>query len=72
MSGLLRSEADLAGEGSDALVDALVAHGTAEQAALGVRAHLDAGADEVAVQLLTAEDAPAEPGFRALAEALWG
>ncbi|QMU76651.1 LLM class F420-dependent oxidoreductase [Streptacidiphilus sp. PB12-B1b] len=66
------SEADLAGEGSDALVDALVAHGTTEQAALGVRAHLDAGADEVAVQLLTAEDAPAEPGFRALAEALWG
>jgi probable F420-dependent oxidoreductase len=66
------SEEDLAGGGSDALIDALVAHGTPEQVASGVRGHLEAGADEVAVQLLTAADEPVEPGFRSLAEALWG
>jgi len=66
------SEADLAGSGSDALIDALAVHGTPEQAAAGLRAHLDAGANEVAVQLLTAEDESPAPGFRALAGALWG
>ena len=66
------SEADLAGDGSDALVDALAVHGTPEQVARGIRAHLDAGADEVAVQLLTAEGESPEPGFRVLAEALQG
>ena len=66
------SEEDLAGEGSDALVDALAVHGTPEQVAQGIRAHFDAGADEVAVQLLTAEGESPEPGFRLLAEALRG
>jgi probable F420-dependent oxidoreductase len=44
---------DLAGGGSDALVDALVAHGSADQVAAQLSAHLDAGADHVAIQLLT-------------------
>ena len=66
------SEADLADGGSDALVDALAVHGSAGQVAQGVRAHLDAGADEVAVQLLTGEGELPDAGFRDLAEALWG
>jgi probable F420-dependent oxidoreductase len=74
-SSLLRlgwTEEDLADGGSDALVDALAVHGTPEQVARGVRTHLDAGADEVAVQLITAEGEAPLPGFRRLAEALWG
>jgi probable F420-dependent oxidoreductase len=45
-------EPDLAGDGSDALVDALVAWGDVEAVIARVRAHLDAGADHVAVQVL--------------------
>jgi probable F420-dependent oxidoreductase len=43
--------ADLAGEGSDFLVDRVVAHGDAPSLAVAVRAHLDAGADHVCVQV---------------------
>ncbi|HEX8865767.1 MAG TPA: LLM class F420-dependent oxidoreductase, partial [Lentzea sp.] len=39
-------------KGSDRLVDALVAWGTPDQVAAKLRAHLDAGADHVAVQSL--------------------
>ena len=46
------SNEDLAGQGSDRLVDAVVAHGTAEEVAAQVRAQLDAGADHVCVQPL--------------------
>jgi probable F420-dependent oxidoreductase len=63
-------EADLAGGGSDALVDALVAQGGADQVASRLSAHLDAGADHVAVQLLTPPDADPVPGYRELAAAL--
>ncbi|MGC8628540.1 MAG: hypothetical protein ACP5VR_13525 [Acidimicrobiales bacterium] len=45
-------EADLDHRGSDRLVDALVCHGNADTLAQGVTAHLDAGADHVAVQPL--------------------
>jgi probable F420-dependent oxidoreductase len=45
------SETDLEGEGSDHLVDRLVAHGDATVLATAVRAHLDAGADHVCVQV---------------------
>ncbi len=62
--------ADLAGGGSDALVDALVAHGSPEQVAEQLGQHLAAGADHVAVQLLTEPDADPVPGYRALGEAL--
>jgi probable F420-dependent oxidoreductase len=64
------TDADLADGGSDRLVDALVAHGSAEQVAAQLREHLDAGADHVCVQLLTEPDADPMPGFEALAQAL--
>lgn len=46
------TDADFADGGSDRLIDALVGLGTAEQAFQRVRGHLDAGADQVAVQVL--------------------
>jgi probable F420-dependent oxidoreductase len=66
-SNLLRlgwTDADLADGGSDALVDALAVHGDAAALAAGVTAHLDAGADHVAVQILNPDPLPA---LRALA-----
>src|SRR5262249_26591102 len=64
------TDGDLAGGGSDALVDALVAHGRADEVAAQLSAHLDAGADHVAIQLLTEPDADPLPGYRELARAL--
>ncbi|WP_290059093.1 LLM class F420-dependent oxidoreductase [Amycolatopsis solani] len=46
------TEADVAGGGSDRLIDDLVLHGSAETVAKGLRSHVDAGADHVAVQVL--------------------
>jgi probable F420-dependent oxidoreductase len=46
------SEQDMADGGSDALIDALVAHGDAATVAARLTAHLDAGADHVVVQAL--------------------
>lgn len=63
-------DADLASPGSDALIDALVARGDAPTAAARIRAHLDAGADHVPVQLLTEQGADPLPGYQALAEQL--
>ena len=64
------TDEDLADGGSDALVDALVAHGSAEQVAAQLGKHLDAGADHVAVQLLTEQGADPVPGYQELAQAL--
>jgi probable F420-dependent oxidoreductase len=64
------SDADLADGGSDALIDALALQGDADQVAARLRAHLDAGADHVAIQLLTETGADPVPGYRALAGAL--
>jgi probable F420-dependent oxidoreductase len=64
------TDEDLAGGGSDRLVDALVAHGTAEQVAAQLRAHLDAGADHVCAQLLTEADVSPLPGYAELARGL--
>jgi hypothetical protein len=61
------TDADLADGGSDALIDALVVHGDAAALARGVTAHLDAGADHVAVQVLGPDPRPA---LRELAGAL--
>jgi probable F420-dependent oxidoreductase len=61
------ADADLADGGSDALIDALVVHGDAETLGRGVTAHLDAGADHVAVQFLESDPLPA---LRALAASL--
>jgi probable F420-dependent oxidoreductase len=46
---------DIADGGSDRLVDTLVAWGDVDAARARVQAHLDAGADHVAVQVLTPE-----------------
>jgi probable F420-dependent oxidoreductase len=51
----------LSGAGSDALVDALVAWGTPEDIEARAREHHDAGADHVAVQVLTNPDAAGLP-----------
>ncbi|WP_028925878.1 LLM class F420-dependent oxidoreductase [Pseudonocardia acaciae] len=64
------TEDDLAGEGSDRLIDALVAQGDAATVAARLREHLDAGADHVAIQLATEPGADPLPGYRELAEAL--
>ncbi len=53
LAGLGFADRDFAGAGSDRLVDALVAWGSVEQVARRVGAHLDAGADHVAIQVLT-------------------
>jgi probable F420-dependent oxidoreductase len=58
------TDADLADGGSDALIDALVLHGEAEEIGRGITAHLDAGADHVAIQVLGPEPLTA---LRALA-----
>ncbi len=46
------TEDDLAGGGSDRLVDAIVAWGSIDDVAARVRAHHDAGADHVCIQVL--------------------
>jgi alkanesulfonate monooxygenase SsuD/methylene tetrahydromethanopterin reductase-like flavin-dependent oxidoreductase (luciferase family) len=46
------TEQDLVEGGSDRLVDALVLHGSPEEVAAGLTAHIDAGADHVAIQVL--------------------
>jgi probable F420-dependent oxidoreductase len=64
-------EADFVDGGSDRLVDALFALGTAEAARARVRQHMDAGADHVCVQVIT--DGPGRlplEEWRALAEVL--
>jgi probable F420-dependent oxidoreductase len=58
------TDADFADGGSDALIDALAVHGDAAAIARGVTAHLEAGADHVAAQILNADPLPA---LRALA-----
>ncbi len=61
---------DLSGSGSDALIDALVAHGTPAEIAAQLSRHLDAGADHVCLHLITEEGTDPLPGYRALAPAL--
>jgi probable F420-dependent oxidoreductase len=61
---------DVADGGSDRLVDAIVAWGTPEQVATRVRAHHDAGADHVCVQVLQDGMAMPERQWRDLAAAL--
>lgn len=49
------SEDDVAHPGSDVLIDALALHGTPEQVAEGLNAHLTSGADHVAIQVCDAD-----------------
>jgi probable F420-dependent oxidoreductase len=63
------TEGDLANGGSDRLIDAVIPHGSAEQVAEAVQAHLDAGADHVCLQPVGHGGVPLED-YRALARAL--
>jgi probable F420-dependent oxidoreductase len=63
-------EADLDDGGSDWLLDELVPFGTPEQVAARLAEHLDAGADEVAVQLIPRPGEDDPDGFARLAAAL--
>jgi len=65
------AEADVEGEGSDRLIDAVIAWGDVDAIVARVKAHLDAGADHVCVQLRTADPTdPALEGHRELGAAL--
>jgi probable F420-dependent oxidoreductase len=64
------TDADLADGGSDRLIDALVAHGDASTVAARVTDHLAAGADHVAVQLLSPPADSPVVGFTEMAKAL--
>jgi probable F420-dependent oxidoreductase len=65
------SEEDLADGGSDRLIDDLVLHGTAVEISDGLTAHLEAGADHVAIQQLDKEGTDLLPGYEALASVLF-
>jgi probable F420-dependent oxidoreductase len=67
------TDADVRGQGSDALIDAVVAWGDVDKIALRVRQHLDAGADHVCVQVVSADELdPCLDQLRELAEGLLG
>ncbi|MFB9682624.1 LLM class F420-dependent oxidoreductase [Amycolatopsis plumensis] len=73
VNNLLRhgyTEADVAGGGSDRLIDDLVLHGTPEAIAKGLLSHVDAGADHVAVQVLGPSPEAELESQRRLAEVL--
>jgi len=64
------TEDDIDGGGSDRVIDAVIPHGTPEQLAQVVRAHLDAGANHVCLQPVGHGDAPMDD-YGALAAALF-
>jgi probable F420-dependent oxidoreductase len=66
------TDADFADGGSDALVDALIAAGDEEAIRARVRAHLEAGATQVAVHALEDDDPFGRETLRRLAPALLG
>jgi probable F420-dependent oxidoreductase len=67
------TEDDLAGGGSDRLVDELVFWGDPESVAARLQGHLEAGADHVAVQVIgTAPGGSSMPSWRRLGEVLPG
>jgi probable F420-dependent oxidoreductase len=63
------AEADIAGEGSDELIDTIVPQGDAERLAAAAREHLDAGADHVCLQTVGVSGVPLAE-WEALARAL--
>ena len=63
---------DLAGGGSDRLVDAAVAWGNPEAIARRVREHHDAGADHVCIQVIGGGDGVSLGAYRELAAILIG
>ena len=60
------SDDDIAGEGSDRLIDAVIVCGDVDAIVARVRAHLDAGADSVCLQMRA--QSSADPALGALAE----
>ncbi|HET9853342.1 MAG TPA: TIGR03620 family F420-dependent LLM class oxidoreductase [Candidatus Limnocylindrales bacterium] len=65
------SDDDIANDGSDNLIDAVIAWGDVDAIVSRVKAHLDAGADHVCVQLRAESSAdPALAGYAELASAL--
>jgi probable F420-dependent oxidoreductase len=64
------SDDDLADGGTDALIDALVAHGNPGEVAAQLGRHLEAGADHVCIQLLTPPGTDPLGGYQELAQAL--
>jgi 2-methylisocitrate lyase-like PEP mutase family enzyme len=50
------TDADLSGQGSDAVIDAVVAWGDVDRVVVRLRQHLEAGADHVCVQVITGDD----------------
>jgi len=67
------TDADVRGEGSDELIDAVIAWGDVDKIALRVRQHLDAGADHVCVQVVAEDDLdPCLEQLRELGPALLG
>lgn len=61
---------DVAGTGSDRLLDDLAVHGNAAEVAARLKAHVDAGADHVAIQVLPPSGSPI-PTLTALASELF-
>jgi probable F420-dependent oxidoreductase len=73
VNNLLRhgyTDADVAGGGSDRLIDDLALHGTPEEIAKGLRSHVDAGADHVALQVIGRSAQEEAENHRRLAEVL--
>ena len=64
------ADADIDDGGSDRLIDALVLHGSPGNIAAGLHSHLDAGADHVAIQVLTSNGNDPMPAYRQLARVL--
>jgi probable F420-dependent oxidoreductase len=65
------ADEDIASDGSDKMIDAVVAWGDVDAIVARARAHLDAGADHVCVQLRADSSAdPVVEGFRELASGL--
>lgn len=64
------TDADLAGRGSDRLIDDLAGIGGDDAIAISVRAHLGAGADHVCVQLLADDQAAQSADLERLAAVL--
>jgi probable F420-dependent oxidoreductase len=65
------ADEEIANDGSDRLIDAVIAWGDVDAIVRRVRAHLDAGADHVCVQLRAESSAdPALAGYAELASAL--
>jgi probable F420-dependent oxidoreductase len=64
------TDEDLTDGGSDQLIDALVLHGSIDNVAARLHAHLDAGADHIAIQVLGPDAEDPLLGYRKLAESL--